>query len=207
MTHTRWIVSALLATVGALGLGGCYYDFSDDRDRDDTPGATAPSYGSSPGTSASRWSGRAETFRGGMGDLRAFEGADAEVSGVDYGNNTSTVRIDAEDTRARWWAMTQFSFSGSLHHPRLVPGAQLVFGPRSAGPRATGGDAQALYVSVLGCSGPRRNQFTYDRGAEEVRINVSEGPSPDTRRIDFDATFEGPTGDQHVTGSFVYDLQ
>ncbi len=199
MTYTRWIVGALLTTAGALSSGGCYYDFSDDRD--DTATEPPSSYGSSSSSAnLSRWSGRADVFRGDLGTVRAFEGRAAEVTGSDYGTTTSTVRIDAEDTTARWWAMTQLSVSGTLHHPRLVPGARLVF-------NASSGRTGGLHVSVLGCSGPRRDQFTYDRPADEVSVNVSEGPSPDTRRIDFDAKFDGPGGEQHVTGSFVYDVQ
>ena len=206
MTYTRCIVGALVIAAGALGTGGCYYDFSDDRD--DTPTAP-PSYDSratAPPGNASQWSGQADIFRGDLGTVRAFEGTAAEVTGSDYGTTTSMVRIDAEDTSARWWAMTQFSITGSLHHPQLAPGARLVFNSRSNRNISSDG-TPALYVSVLGCSGPRRNEFTYDQNADEVTVNVSEGSSPDTRRIDFDAKFSGAGGEQHVTGSFVYDVQ
>lgn len=208
MTNARWIVGTLLVTLGALGMGGCYYDFGDDRD--DTPPSTsrsAGSYGGSTASSAGRWSGRADTFRGDLGSVEGFDGASATIAGSDYSTSSSSVRIDAENTAARWWAMTQLSFAGSLHHPSLVPGAHLVFSSRSRTTTRPSGGATPLHVSVLGCSGPRLNQFTYDRSAEEVTVDVSEGPAADTRRLAFDAKFAGPNGEQHVTGSFVFETR
>jgi hypothetical protein len=202
MTHTRWIVGALLVTLGAWGLGGCYYDFSDDRDDTPPPSSSTAPYG---GSSATRWTGRTDTFRGDLGTVRGFD-MEGTVAGTDYGTSSSSVRIDAENTSARSWAMTQLSFAGTLHHPSLVPGAHLVFG-RSGTTGRAGGGATALNVSVLGCSGPRLNQFTYDHGADEVTVDVSEGPTADTRRLAFDAKFAGPSGEQHVTGSFVFEAQ
>ena len=60
MTHMRWIVGTLLLPIGALVMGGCYYDFDDDGDRADTPPSTRSDYGGSPSTNAVRWSGRAK---------------------------------------------------------------------------------------------------------------------------------------------------
>lgn len=211
MNHMRWIVGIPFVAAGALALGGCYYDFSDGRDRDTaSTGARAPDTVSEPtpsGGSITRWTGQAELFRGDLGSVRGFEGANAEITASDYGTSSSSVRIDAENTAARWWAMTQFSVSGSLHHPRLVPGARLVFNAQTRASYGGSAGATALYVSVLGCSGPRRNQYTYDHSADEVTISVSEGPAPETRRIDFDAKFTGTGGEQHVTGSFVYETR
>ncbi|HEY4223980.1 MAG TPA: glycerate kinase [Myxococcota bacterium] len=87
----------------------------------------------------------------------------------------------------------------------LVPGARFVFGPSGRVPDADG--TSALYVTALGCSGPRRNDYTFDHPAEQVTVAVSAGPTADTRRMDFDAQFAGPSGEQHVTGSFVFDTQ
>lgn len=38
-------------------------------------------------------------------------------------------------------------------------------------------------------------------------MDVSAGPTPDTRQFAFDAKFAGPSGGQHVTGSFVFATQ
>lgn len=206
MTHTRWIVGTLLVTLGAVGMGGCYYDFSDDRD-DRPPSAGSFNSGPAPTLNTTRWTGRATDFRGDMGTVRGFGGAEATITGSDYGDASSSVRIDAENTSARWWAMTQFSVSGSLSHPSLVPGAHLVFNARTrAAARPTAG-ATPLFMSVLGCSGPRLNNYTYDRNADEVTVDVSAGPTEDTRVLAFDAEFAGPSGPQHVTGSFVYETR
>ena len=137
--------------------------------------------------------------------MEGFDGTPATLSGTDYGTSSS-VRIDAGNTDARWWAMTQLSISGTLRHPSLVPGAHLVFN-RSDRTTRTGAGAAPLFMSVLGCSGPRLNQFTYDQGAEEVTDDVSAGPTGDTRRLAFDAKFSGLTGEQQVTGSFVFETQ
>ncbi len=204
MTHMRWIVCTLALPVGALAMGGCYYDFGDDRDS--TPPSTSSSYGGAPGSTAVRWTGRTESFRGDLGRVQGFDGAGATIAGSDYGTTTSSVRIDAENTAAQWWAMTQLSVSGSLRHPSLVPGAHLVFNSQTRAPRSATG-APALYVTALGCSGPRLNSYTYDRSAEEVIVDVSAGPTEDTRRLAFDAKFAGPSGEQHVTGSFVFETQ
>ena len=203
MTPMRWIVCTLLLPVGALGLGGCYYDFGDDRDS--TPPSASSGPGSTPGSSAVRWTGRTESFRGDLGRVQGFDGAGATIAGSDYGTTSSSVRIDAENTAAQWWAMTQLTVAGSLRHPALVPGAHLVFNAQTRAPRT--GSAPALYVSALGCSGPRLNSFTYDHSADEVVVDVSAGPTEDTRRLAFDAKFAGPSGEQHVTGSFVFETQ
>ena len=204
MTHTRWIAGTLLVTLGALGLGGCYYDFGHDGD---TAGSGSTGSSSSSSSSATRWTGRADTFRGDLGRVVAFDGAQATVAGSDYGTSSSSVRIDAENTSAQWWAMTQLSVSGSLNHPALVPGAHMVFNPQSRASYRSINGAPPLFVTALGCSGPRLNSYTYDHSAEEVTVDVSAGPTPDTRQLAFDAKFAGPSGEQHVTGSFVFETQ
>lgn len=206
MTHTRWIVGTLLVALGAVGMGGCYYDFEEEGEEDDRAPPARGSYGGAPAPSAVRWTGRADTFRGDLGTVEGFVGSEATVAGSDYGTTSSSVRIDAENTRARWWAMTLLSITGSLRHPALVPGAHFVFTGRSRPSAQTvAGEAPPLFMTVLGCSGPRRDQFTYDQGAQEVTVDVSAGPSEDTRRLAFDAKFAGPQGEQHVTGSFVFE--
>jgi hypothetical protein len=197
------MVGTLLVALGAVGMGGCYYDFGDDRDA--PPPGSYDSYGPTPSNST-RWTAQADTFRGDLGNVEGFGGMTATVAGSDYGTASSSVRIDAEDTSARWWAMTQLSVSGSLRHPSLVPGAHLVFGAGTRTSTRTPG-AAALYVSALGCSGPQLNHYTYDHSADEVVVDVSAGPTEDTRRFTFDAKFAGPSGEQHVTGSFVYDVR
>ena len=74
--------------------------------------------------------------------MEGFDGTPATLSGTDYGTSSS-VRIDAGNTDARWWAMTQLSISGTLRHPSLVPGAHLVFN-RSDRTTRTGAGAAPL---------------------------------------------------------------
>jgi hypothetical protein len=67
--------------------------------------------------------------------------------------------------------------------------------------------APSLFVTVLGCSGPRLNSHTWDHDVEEVTVDVSAGPTRNPRQFAFDAKFAGPSGEQHGTGSFVFATQ
>jgi hypothetical protein len=60
-------------------------------------------------------------------------------------------------------------------------------------------------VRVLGCSGPSRGNFTYDRNADTVTIDVMPGSAPDTRRMVFKATYTNGAATQQVQGSFEYE--
>ncbi len=199
----RWWLSTMLVVSGAWALGGCYYgsDGIGGEEASDGPTVTAPR-GGTGGTRGSTGSevvvGSAERFAGDLGTVTGFAVPGAEMR-VTQSGSTASVRIDAENTSARWWAMTVLTIGGGLNHPSLQPGTQLRF------QRGRSAAASGLSVSVLGCSGPRRDNFTYDANAESVEVNVEEGPTPDTRRIVFDAEFNGPRGPQQVHGSFVYD--
>lgn len=205
MTHTRWIVGSLVLALGALGMGGCYYNFdhggSGDTTRPSGSASSPPTYEGAP----TQWTGQADQFQGDLGRVEHFDGGSPTITAYDYGNTSSSVRIDAENTSAQWWAMTSLSFSGSIHHASLVPGARFVFNSSSRPTVDAAGTA--LYVTALGCSGPRHGDYTFDHPASQVTVAVSAGPTADTRRMDFDAQFAGPNGEQHVTGSFVFDTQ
>lgn len=164
------------------------------------PPARAPERVTGP---ADSWTGRAESFRGDLGDVARFDGVNAVIRGSDTAES-STVRIDAEDTSARWWAMTRLDVTGTLRHPALVPGARLTFTPGTT-PRMPAGMAP-LSVRAVGCSGPRLDDMAFDVPAEQVTFAVSAGPSAGTQRLDFTASFVSASGAQEVTGSFVYEV-
>ena len=202
MTLSRCVASTLVATVAALTMGGCFYSF----DGSSSSTSTRPSSSvTSSSASASTWTSQPSSYGGDLGSVRGFDNTGAVIHGTDVGGS-STVRIDAENTTARWWAMTQLSVVGSLSHATLVPGAHLVFNGSTRANTATG--TTPLFVSALGCSGPQHGQYTFDHAATEVAIDVGEGPDATSRTFTFVATFISLGGEtQHVTGSFVYSRE
>ena len=215
MKLSRCLVGTLLLGAAACTLGGCG---GNDRPAS-LPASAYESTGNllhglgSVGTGASTqppaatptpapdaWAGAAQ-LSGNLGDVTSFDGSDAIVAARSE-SSTSVVRIDAENTAARWWAMTQFVIGGTLRHPALVPGARLVFDGSGACSLPAG--MAPLTVHTIGCSGPRMGSATYDHPADQVTLAVSAGPTADTRRMEFTATFVGAST-QQVTGSFVYE--
>ena len=223
MALTRCLPATLLVALGACGgarddappslPASAYESTTQDPQAIGAPGtaggrppapapAPTPAPALDPSAAVDRWSGEAEAFRGDLGDVRAFDGVGASVAGVDDGAGASHVRLDAVDPGAGWWAMTQLHIEGTLGHAALQPGARRVF--RRPEGRATPGGG-ALFVTAIGCSGPRRDRARYDSPAQEVVVAVTDGPAAGTRRLEFTATFSSPAGAQEVTGSFVYD--
>jgi hypothetical protein len=168
---------------GASGLGAA----------DPRPAATP----TPPAAGADAWRGRAEAFRGDLGDVRSFGATGATVEGSE-GPSVTTVRLDAESPSESSWAMARLRVAGSLRHPLIQPGARLVFDAASP---ASG----SLAVTAVGCSGPRRDSAAFDLPAARVTMDVSAGAVAGTQRIDFTATFASPAGPQLVAGAFVYD--
>lgn len=194
----RWMISTAVVLAGAMAFGGCYYGSDGLGGEDDTPTAAAPR-GATGSTGSDVTVGTADQFAGDLGTVTNFAVPGAELR-VTQSSTYASARIDAENPRARWWAMTSLTITGGLNHPSLQPGTRLRFTNGGAPAESNG-----LRVSVLGCSGPRRDNFTYDSTATNVEVEVEPGPTPDTRRLVFDAEFAGPSGPQTVRGSFVYD--
>ena len=196
MISTRLLASLLAVPVASVALGGCYYGFDSSSSG---RAATPPSSVSTPSTT---WTAQTAQYAGDMGSVRGFGSVPGVVQGTD-GGSTSVVRIDAEDTSARWWAMTRLTVEGTLSHPMLVPGAHLVFTP--SGGAMTSAGVVPLFVHAIGCSGPRRDDYTFDQPASQITVDVDAGPDATSRTITFMATFAPAGGTpQHVTGSFVY---
>lgn len=202
----KTLVSCAMLALGAWALGGCYYG-QGEFGRDDEPSAVTG--GGPVGPSASTGTigstvteqGEAEVFRGDLGETAGFVENGSALT-IRRSSTSANVRVDAVNTGRRYWVMNALTIQGGLQHPSLQPGSTFRF-TRSA-PRTPSG----LAVTVLGCQGPSRDNFTYDRSAETVEVSVSEGPTPDSRRMGWVATFAGPRGaSQRVEGSFVYDPQ
>ncbi len=208
MTFLRMAAGACLLLVGASSAGGCYTgpDFHDETpsatDRPSAGSSRAPT-GSTGGSTSNGGYGSTVTtvgvanLHGSMGHVANFASTQGQLH-VTASPTLATVQTDAVDTSQHWWAMTRLTINGGLDHPDLHPGAQVVFDPQH--PVSPGG----LDVMVVGCSGPRQGDYTYDAHATGVVLNVKPGSSPDTRAIAYTAYFDGPTGRQTVEGEFEY---
>lgn len=185
-------LSAAFVSVVSLAMGGCLYFPSSNSDR--SGGASGPSTYSSTGSTQV---GQAELLQGSMGNVASFASAEPELQITTF-SSSARVRIDALNPSERWWAMTSLTIAGGLDHPSLQPGAHLTF----SGSTAT---ADGLRVSVLGCSGPSRNNYTYDHNAQTTTVDVMPGSDPTHRRMVFTAVFVNGTQTQQVQGSFEYE--
>lgn len=110
-------------------------------------------------------------------------------------NRGSSIRLDAVNESARWWVMTQFNFNRPLSDPAWAPGLVQTFTPGTTSP-------EGLSVNLIGCSGPRRDNYTYDGAPTRVTVHVQEGSSPGSKLVSF-AAYWGGNGS--VTGSFEYE--
>lgn len=185
-------LSAAFVSVVSLAMGGCLYFPSSSTDR--AGGASAPTYSSSTRLNQV---GQAEMLQGSLGNVASFAAAAPELRITGTSSN-AVVRIDALNDSERWWAMNSLTISGGLNHPSLQPGAHLTFSGSSA-------SANGLRVSVLGCSGPSRNNYTYDHSAQTTTVDVLPGSDATHNRMVFTAVFVNGTQTQQVQGSFEYE--
>lgn len=183
-------LSASFVAAVSLALGGCFY-FPNER--------TRLSEEDAPSTESVAQVGQAEMFQGTLGQIEGFasEAAELRISGS---GSYATVRIDAVNTTARWWAMNNLTISGGLDHAALRPGAHLTFSRTGTATGATG-----LRVTALGCSGPSRGNYTYDHTAERVDVDVLPGTEEGRNRMVFTAHYAHEGAMQTVQGSFEYD--
>lgn len=189
------LISAALIASMSLSLGGCFLMTLERSGTRSDSGTPAPTYNSS--TSSSTEVGQAEMLQGNLGNITSFS-SDAPELSIRRSTGSAYVRIDALNASARWWAMTALTVTGGLTHASLQPGAHLSFTPSST-------STNGLRVSVLGCSGPARNNYTYDHPADRVDVDVMDGSEPDTHRMVFTAYFRNGSAMQTVQGSFEYE--
>ncbi len=185
-------LSAAFVSAASLAVGGCLYFPPSSSDR--STGASAPRYGSS---SSVNQVGQAEMLQGSLGNVASFSSASPQMR-ITGSSASATVRIDALNSAERWWAMSSLTISGGLNHASLQPGAHLTFSGSSA-------SSSGLRVSVLGCSGPSLNNYTYDRNAQTVTVDVLPGSDATHNRMVFTAVFVNGPQTQQVQGSFEYE--
>ncbi len=117
---------------------------------------------------------------GDIGDMRDMNN-DAVIDGYDEGDYTTLEVVTENDNGA---AMHWIEIYGGLHHPALRPGAQLTFrdGNYPTNPNE-------LHIQAMGCAGQGRAAYdwTMDEPASQITMNVEQGDTPDTLRVNYTA--------------------
>jgi hypothetical protein len=185
-------LSAAFVAAFSLVAGGCLYYPSSHSDA-----RTGSDYVPPSTSTTLNQVGQAEMLQGSLGNVASFSAASPELR-ITGSTTYANVRIDALNTAERWWAMNSLTISGGLNHAALRVGAHLTF--TSSTPSTSG-----LRVSALGCSGPARNNYTYDHTAQSVTVDVLPGSEEGRNRMVFTAVYVNGSQTQQVQGSFEYD--
>lgn len=140
------------------------------------------------------------------GDIGPVTGVDSEATlleGFDDGS-FADVQVIAETERGV--VMSWVEIVGGTDHPALQPGFSQTFRENDFG-----FDSRNLHVRVVNCSGDEAYDWDYDQPADEVVVQVEEGPLEETLLVNFTTrTFEvdpftgirEPTATE-VNGNFV----
>lgn len=144
------------------------------------PPAPEPPIGTSVETQADA------RLEGSLGSVRRVQASGLEVLQQRMGAG-GAVEAHAEDRAARWWVMTRLAFSTPLTSEAWAPGSSYTISARAP--------SNPLGLTVIGCSGPSRNNFTYDGAPTQVEVRVDAGPTPSSRVLTFVERWE-PSGDE-----------
>ncbi len=187
------IAVALVLAVG--GLSGCTFGY----DGYDSDTASSTGFDSYPNYDYGDYSERQFRVTNAMmrGDLgsRVTSGEPDEVSAWGY---TDFTQIELHQLDGQWF-MNGLEINGDIN--ALEPGQHLEFDNSvdDYGYRGTSATSQNLRVGVLGCSGPQRDDFEYDRHADRVVVDVLPGAADGELQLDYQAWFPADNGgDDHV---------
>lgn len=179
---------ATFIALAGFGSSGCLYDL-------DSSGYFGEPYG----TGESALAVQEPVLEGQAGDVTVSEPTTARVHSAYRFDDQISVDIR---TRGRGGVLMQnYTIDG---FDRLAPGDEVVVS--GAEPYVATGDSEPdVDVYTVGCSGPRDGEWEFDQGADEVTLQVEEGPEPGTLRLNFTSRFESYyEGDaQTVQGSVV----
>lgn len=181
-----------LAALASFALGGCLYSSSY---------ASEGAYSGSSYEDTPTVRGRGQLLQGDLGEYQGMQTAAPELVLRQRSATYATVRLDHDDVRANAWMMTELTIEGGLSHPALRPGAHLTFDANHRSAEAPG-----LDVSVLGCSGPERDRFTYDRRADTTDVDVFAGDDGKYLLV-FTGRFTHDGAQQVVRGAFQFAPQ
>ncbi len=159
--------------------------------------ASAPPQGSAvPAAPAATPSpSSSDSLAGNLGAVRGFASAAVSVRAARGG---ASVRLDATDPAARWWAMAQLEFGRPLSDPAWTVGMVRTFDFEVP-------SADGLSVRLVGCSGPRADETVFDASPRQVTVRIYPGTTPDVRQVQFEATW--PDAVNSVRGTFEYSLR
>ncbi len=129
---------------------------------------------------------------GDMGLITGFAG-DATSYQAAVSDTYAWVRMDTVNVTEAWWVMTSLSFNGGFNRQLLVPGARFVE-PQNG----IGGDPSQS-ITLIGCSGPREGEFTYDGGPEHMEVQVASGTTAGALRFLVTAVFRNSAGAYQTT--------
>ncbi len=179
----------------ALPSTGCFYNF---EDRSDPPPAPTREPSPSSAEPSTTTLGQAESMSGRVGRTPEFSTNDVEMR-LTQRSTQSTVRFDTLDAHGRW-VMANLTVSGAdgIYNRAFSPGARLSF-------RNGVSSAEGVRLSVLGCTGNTRNNFDWDQSTQSVDVTVTEGPSADSVRVTYVATFDDASGSHQIRGTFIRD--
>lgn len=179
----------LLLVTTALTLGGCWR----------LPFFSSGSWSGSDGTD-SYYPSRTSNLTlsngnqaGDMGYIVAFGGDATRHEGY-YDSYGANLRIDSEGSG--WWTMSSIHVTGDLAGEAFAPGTRRTY--------TSGTYRSDDNVSVTGCSGPSFGNYTYDRSAESVTVEI-EDLGGGVRRMHFETVYLLDSGARQLTvGSVDY---
>lgn len=197
MRRTRGLLLLASATLSmALTAAGCAEDTFDVWSVGGASEAALPSYDFQP---TGNMQARAGALYGAVGPV---SGLDHEASRLSAWSDGYWSSIEVVVERENDAAMALLNVTGDLRD--LADGQLHTFDGSVWG--------QGLYISLLGCSGPEADYWTYDESADEVTVEVREDAAGSgVYTIQFSASFntvaydyqpiDGPNEPTTVTGT------
>jgi hypothetical protein len=154
-----------------------------------------------------------------VGDIGPVEGIDHDAQVSEWGDSWDegygetyrydSIQLDVYDGSK--WAMIMLDVQGGLNHPRFEPGNTLSFQGYGYDEPMMEQEGGELYVSAIGCSSDDDVDMDswiddggdyFDEPADEVYIEVLDGPTDDTKILDVTTTYPS-TGQEARAGIVV----
>lgn len=129
---------------------------------------------------------RGGSLLGDMGRVQGFADEEPMLRGWSSDGYTN-IEVHAQAADGSGAAMAILGLSGELADPSLEPGAHLEFNQFDY-------PTTGIYLSLIGCSGPAEGSWEFDQSATTVVVDVSAGETPDSKVLDFTATFQAVDG-------------
>ena len=114
-------------------------------------------------------------LEGDMGDVDGFVGTAYQI---ERSGNNITIHTGDRGGAEYGWVMVRLQIRGlnNMTDERLAPGTMHTI---------NGGSPEGDIRDVVGCSGPRHGNFTFDQHPPDVEVVVTEGPNDESREVEF----------------------